>query len=200
MKRTRFGQYAAFVTLAVLAAVACITPSAHAAGGVGTIIDKVSFTWQDTGKDTTFMQDETDTTRTNWISTRSWDADALMHNGNAFLLPVYFFATGSAIPEATDTLYYTVEKRFTSATGRIVLTQNRSLAASAGACAIAETGTANNRVWVGYLTFDADAAQSNQTISWGDEFRLRVAGDQGGTSPRVSGLAGCIYFPKRIGL
>jgi hypothetical protein len=149
--------------------------------------------------DTTFLTDEADTLRTVGISTADWDWDTIARNAGQVATGgpaarVYFWSSTGTNNGATDSIYYTIEKSH----GRdSSFTYNGSLAAAVGSCAIADgTAGAAVNVWVGTLKADPDSPGIND-IWMAPYFRLKIAGDQSGTTPKVSGLRCVIVYPKR---
>ncbi|MEQ1833005.1 MAG: hypothetical protein ABL977_08105 [Candidatus Eisenbacteria bacterium] len=146
--------------------------------------------------DTTFMTDELDTTRTYPIDTSDWDWAALAGTATtsgANNAKIMFVSSTNTSNGVTDSLYYEVEK----GTGADSLySLNTTFSGAANRCAVNEAGTAMGNVWVGSLLVDVDTpAASNIWLC--PSFRLRVAGDVGGATPKVSGLKAYIIYPRR---
>ena len=150
--------------------------------------------------DTTFLQDEADTTRTVAVYTDDWDWGQIGHGGVATgtFVRVWFVATGSAIPETSDSLYFQIERGVVGvdAVTDSSFTISTTIASGAGQQAIAEGDRTGGRVWLGVLPVDPDTPGA--TNLWlVPKFRLRVCGDQSGAAPRISGLKCFISYPKR---
>lgn len=192
-------RFAAFGCITAALALLTLGAFSKQASAQTTRLGRIQLTFTDTNKDTTFQQDEVDTVRTQDIDTQDWDLAALMQTNGPYALPINFYSTSTAFPVNADTVYFTVEKRVGTikSTGAGIYTSNRSIVAAAGACAVSATGTQFERVYVGQLIWDSDAAPAANAIGYGDVFRLRIAGDQGGASPVIPGMAGQILYPKR---
>ena len=164
-------------------------------------------TWRDASAagglaDTTFLQDENDTTRTVAIMTDDWDWAAIgqAQGGvatGALAARVMFVAT-ALTNGVTDTIYFNVEK----GTGKdSIFTYSGTITAAVGSVALPEgnvssSATATSGVWTGMLVVDPDTPGA-ANIWMAPAIRLRVAGDQSGSSPKVSGLKAYIVYPKR---
>lgn len=146
--------------------------------------------------DTTFLTDEVDTTRTYPIDTYDWDWSAFQGGATTSGLSnvkVMFVSSTATSNGVTDSLYFTVEK----GTGQdSTYSLNTSFSGAAGGCAVNEAGTAMGNVWVGSLIVDTDSPSVNN-VWLVPSFRLRVGGDVGGTTPKVSGLKCYIIYPRR---
>lgn len=188
------------VTLALFALVltSAFATVAHA-GDV--LLGVKQLRWKEVGAtaltDTTFMTDEADTTRTEPIDTYDWDWDAILAGsltgGNA--VRVMFVSSTATNNGVTDSLYYTVEV----GSGRDTLySANTSFSGAVGGCALSAGGitSPNANVWVGQLLSDPDSFGANN-ISLIPSFRLRVGGDVGGTTPKISGLKCYVLYPQR---
>lgn len=188
------------VTLALFALVltSAFASLSHAAD---TILGVKQLRWKEVGAisltDTTFMTDETDTTRTEPIDTYDWDWDAILAGsltgGNA--VRVLFVSSTATNNGVTDSLYYTVEV----GSGRdSVYSANTTFTAAVGGTALSAGGitSPNGNVWSGQLLADPDSFGANN-ISLIPSFRLRVSGDVSGTTPKISGLKCYVLYPQR---
>lgn len=144
--------------------------------------------------DTTFQTDEADTVRTYPIDTYDWDWSMFSGGGAALAHAKIMFVSSTLTSNGvTDTLYFNVEK----GTGQdSVYAYNGSIAATLGYCAVAENATVMGNVWVGNLLVDTDTPGVNN-IWLTPSFRIRVAGDQSGSTPKISGLKAYIIYPRR---
>lgn len=194
------------LTLAVVAAATLggVVMNAHAGN---TVLGFKQLQWRDASApggvaDTTFLTDESDTTRTIAFDTSDWDWGALAaaQGGvatGAMAARVIFVAT-ALTNGVTDSIYFNVEK----GTGRdSIFTANTTIAAAVGSVALPEgtvssSATATSGTWTGVLMIDPDTPGASNV--WMAPFiRLRVAGDQSGSSPKNSGLKVYIAYPKR---
>lgn len=155
--------------------------------------------------DTTFLLTEVDTTRTVAVYTDDWDWAAIGQANSgvatgAIAARVFFVATGTAVPEESDTIYFQVERGVAGqdAVTDSLFMSNTSIVSGLGSQAIAAVGGLpwSPRVWTGVLVVDQEA--DGATNLWlAPKFRLRVAGDQSGAGARISGLKCFISYPKR---
>lgn len=167
--------------------------------------------WREPGillaRDTTFMTSEVDTTRTEWISTADWDWEAMFFSdlaANQGGAVVTFWSQNLTNNGVTDTLYYLVERGVRrrgddaiSADSVIAQFQGTS-AAALGNVALSNGASPNSNVWTGTLISDQDQVTQNGINIYGAEFiRLRVHGDQDGTTPKISQLRCRITYLKR---
>jgi hypothetical protein len=187
------------VVLAALAAL--VTLSAQAFAGPALVSKQVQ--WRDAAfanaqADTTFIQDESDTTRTVWIDTADWDWAALGANatsGGAINAKV-FLVSSTMRTAATDTVYFTVEKgSFGGSPSDTTYGFNGTIAAATGSICLAPNGTAAY-VLEGSLLIDVDTPSANN-VWLAPRFRLRFAGDQSGSSPVFGGAKCFVVYPKR---
>jgi len=148
--------------------------------------------------DTTYLTDENDSTRTVWIDTGDWDWSVLGANATssgAINAKVFFSTVGNSAT-ATDTIYFTIEKgQFGGSPADTTYGYNGTIAAAVGSQALAANGM-QGKVWEGALLVDVDTPSANN-IWLAPRFRLRVVGDQSGSSPVVPGLKCTIVYPKR---
>lgn len=183
----------ALVMLAALVAFAAFAPPLNASDAR---LRVKPLQWLEVGSivptDTTYLTDEADTTRTIPIQTDDWDWNAILASqltGGTSCARVMFSANlNNAV---TDTIYYTLEQ----GTGRdSAYTQNGTIVAAAGAVALSPTFS---NVWIGSLQIDPDSAPGVNNAWLCPSFRLRVAGDQSGTTPKISGLRVYVIYPQR---
>lgn len=168
--------------------------------------------WKEVGAiattDTTFLTDEADTVRTEAIDTSDWAWEALgpaLDAGGIGHALIQFIATG-ANNGVSDSLYFTIEKGagepngagaiFKSQNADTFFTANTTIAAAVGAVALAPSASPNNRVFEGALVADPDGIGVNN-LWLARKFRIRMAGDVSGTTPKLSGLVCVITYPKR---
>lgn len=161
--------------------------------------------WAD-GSLTTDLTDEVDTTRTSKITTRDWNWSAWVGKGEiaTAALPIakiVFQATTSNW--AGDSIYFAVEPSHDGGTSYAItpglLGGVVAQTAALGNCAVlipaAQVAPAQ---WIGYLVIDRDALPStpapNNNLNLVPDFRLKVYGDVGGTTPTYTGLT-CTIFP-----
>lgn len=150
-----------------------------------------------TAADTQFVTDEADSTRTDWIdtSTWAWDTYTIPGASSAAIIVANVEIACNTNNAAADTIYYMIEKR---AQGRGVApgraTQNSTMAAAAGSQALIVGGvSATQAMYRGVLLWDPDTPATINQLVPGDVFRLVVKGDQGGTTPKLSGTRVTIY-------
>lgn len=209
MNGTRRNWVAGAVLAALVTALSFST--AHAA----TLVSKV-VSWKEVGVlapiDTTFMTDETDTTRTVGIDTGDWDWNAILAQGSVAtgwpICTVNFVCT-RANNGVTDTLYYNPEwgtgsagdlrKAALGATLKPDTTYlfNGTIAAAKGSCAQSFIASPNVNVWTGVVMLDPDTQGANAASGPPSRFRLRVAGDQSGSTPKLSGLMCIITYLRK---
>lgn len=185
----------------VVAALTLSAPNAHAVQWV----EKQAF-WSSSTPDTTFIADESDSDFVN-VDTSDWfwpegnDAAASSPYVQAFVT----FVAQTSDTDA-DSIYFVPQIGVTSrnAAGALVTVwQNWAAGPTAAAGHVAVItqglgGTANVR-YDGVLLADADAMQTSLNCYGAVKLRLRVQGDQGGTTPKLSGVRCFIRYPKRSG-
>lgn len=143
-------------------------------------------------KDTAYVTDENDTTRTDVVSTADWAFEAVL-NGTAVVNVAYVTVTCRTNNGAADSVYYSIEKA-----NRGVIVRNRTLAAAAGTCALLQgDARATSAVYRGTLSWDPDSPETINLLGPGDDFRLVVQGDQGGTTPKMSQTRIFVTYPQR---
>lgn len=167
-----------------------------------------------TAKDTMYVTGKTDTARTTMIDLSDLDWDATLATGSVAtgypIANIYFVAT-RANNGVSDTLTFNVETYVPTIASTVCLSckpdtvfqYNPILASSTnsaiGSIAVAYGGGSlpNNNVFSGVLVaIPNTAAAANM---WGKrKFRLVIAGDVSGTTPKLSGVMGFItYLAKR---
>lgn len=147
-------------------------------------------------RDTAFITDENDTTRTAIIDTADWAWDALSGIGVA-AGPVniaYITIVARTNNGAADTLYFTTEKGHGS-----VLSRNRTLpvAAISASAVLQGDARADKAIYRGPIHWDTDGTMIVNQLSPGEDFRLVVQGDQSGTTPKLSQCRLYITYPMR---
>jgi hypothetical protein len=193
MKLNRLALFSLLVVVVLTSAFASVASAGDA------LLGKKLLRWEVSAgvyADTTFLTDESDTTRTEGIDTSDWDWDAIaagqLTGGNTAARVVFESDLNNGV---SDTLYYTVElggyKGF-GYNGSIVTTYGNSAVAAGGT---AHAGAGVN-VWTGALLADTDSYLL-QNIWMIPSFRLRVVGDQSGTTPKISGLKCYVLYPQR---
>jgi hypothetical protein len=190
--------FSAFLAVLVGATLAISTP-AHAIEW-----NEIHPFWT-TGLDTTFVTDESDSDFV-VINTADWDWPAA--NPASGILPyVQAFVTFTAQTSnaAGDSIYYVVQRgvpTYTAAGIPITIWENwpAGPTSAAGNVAVVDQGfggTSNVR-YSGVLLADADALPTAINCYGAGLIRLRVQGDQGGTTPKLSGVRCFIRYPKRL--
>jgi hypothetical protein len=195
MKLNRLALFSLLVAVVLTSVLASFASAGDALLGVKQL------RWKEVGAivytDTTFMTDEADTTRTEPIDTYDWDWDAIASGAltGGHGVRVFFVSSTTTNNGVTDSLYYTVEV----GTGRdTIYAANTSFSGAVGGCALAAGGitSPNSHVWSGQLLSDPDSFSANN-VYLVPSFRLRVGGDVGGSTPKVSGLKCYITYPQR---
>jgi len=172
---------------------------AHPASANGLGFKTIAGTWS-TGLDTTFVADESDS---DFVTFDLSDMDWMPFSAgtNVYEAAIVTF-TANVSNAAGDSIYWVVQ-RGTSYYNQVSSTTVTAWenwpagpTSAAGNVAIVDQGfggTANVR-YVGVLLADPDAAASAINI-WGAKMiRLRVQGDQGGTTPKLSGVRCSIRY------
>lgn len=165
------------------------------------ILGVTQLRWKEVGAivytDTTYLTDEADTTRTEPLDTSDWDWNSIatgqLTGGHG--VRVFFVSSTATNNGVSDSLYFTVEV----GTGRdTIYAANTSFSGAVGGCALAAGGitSPNSHVWSGQLLCDPDSFLANN-VYLVPSFRLRVGGDVGGTTPKISGLKCYVTYPKR---
>lgn len=189
--------------LSLLAVVLLTSAFASLAQAGDAVLNSKQVQWVEPGAtsaiDTTFITDENDTCRTVAISTQDWDWDALAHNtfsAGTSGARVYFVATGGAINGVSDTLNYQIEINVGGVwqinPGLTTATVYNSAVCPAGATNIGNT----TGIFSGMLPLDPDTFVLGN-LWYVPEFRLRVAGDQSGSTPKISGVKCFVVYPQR---
>jgi hypothetical protein len=208
MKRT--GGWVGLVLAAIFAVI--LTSSAHASGSDVQWesvhlkwATKTSTVFTGTSADSQFITDENDTTRTVAfdMSIIAWDAFAGEGVAAGPINVAYLTFSAAVTNGAADTIYYSVEKRAQvgAGAGTSIWTRNRTLAATISASAVIDgmmpvgTGAA---IFQGVLQWDPDGSTLINQVKPGDVIRLVVQGDQGGTTPKLSGVRCKISYPRRV--
>jgi hypothetical protein len=155
--------------------------------------DKTGTAFTGSAKDTVFITDENDTTRTDILSTADWAWDALdLGVATAITNVATLTLTCNVNNGAADTIYASIEK----CNGKCI--RNRTLSAATGACLVLQgDARADKALYRGVLQYDPDAPAAVNVIQPGDDFRLVVQGDQGGTTPKLSQCRIYVTYPKR---
>jgi hypothetical protein len=162
--------------------------------------------------DTTFLTDEADTTRTGWIDTDDFDWPAILAQGSVAtgypLCTVNFICT-RANNGVTDSIYFNPEWGVANAKVRsqsalantlkpdTFFVSSTTIAAAKGTCAQSFIASPNYNVWTGVVMYIPTTQVLNTAGAVIPRFRLRVAGDQSGTTPKLSGLFCIITYLKR---
>ena len=189
-----------FKLLSCVAALTIITLSAVSvsnAAGTDIVWKTKQILWSSTTADSQLIQtigDETDTTRTQAISTGDWAWDAFVSGpatGTLFGARLTFI--GLTNNAAAESLYYVPEFGINGKWSRF-----NGLSGAAGVCAtsVGLFGI-TNPIYHGNLIVDPDAAPSATNIWLAPNFRLVVAGDVGGTTPSVSSCKIYLTYPTR---
>jgi L-lactate utilization protein LutC len=199
----------------LFAALTVLALFATSAFAFGSYIHHKDVKWREVGiaaaRDTTFMTDEADTTRTEWISTADWDWEAMIGSGVAASQGgpvVKFWSANLTNNGVTDTLYYTVERGIkrgniegVGAGDTVIAVPQTTITAGTFLVAISSITSPNNNVWEGTLNLDVDAQPSPAThvgnIYLAEYIRFRVSGDVSGTTPKISQLRCRISYLKR---
>lgn len=206
----RMGRVVGSALLATLvAAVLIVAPVAAQSEWMrlpGKWSDKTGTAFTGSAKDTTFITDENDSTRTDEIDTATWDWNAFHIAGasSGAIVVAHVEIAANLSNGAADTTYFTIEKKSQArnlSTGAAMAgkwTYNATMAAAAGACAVLQgVAQAGQALYRGVLLYDPDTQPALNTINPGDIFRLVVKGDQGGTTPKLSGCRITITAPIR---
>ena len=163
---------------------------------------KKQLKWAGATPDSTYLTDEADTTRTLAIETTDWDWSAMAAVTSTPLTGfvgahIMFVATASN--QAADSIYYYVEHG--DGDGRFQTVAHLSAVGALGNCAVVlNPATIPGRIFLGALIADTDAVPALASNVWlSPQFRLQVFGDQGGTTPILSGLRAYIIYPRRSG-
>lgn len=198
-----------FAVLFCTLAVVLVSAFASLASADDAIMNVKRLRWKEVGSivytDTTFITDESDTIRTEPIDTSDWDWDMIAHSqltGGASAARVFFVSSTATNNGVTDSLNYTVEigtgrdTLYAYAAGVPALTTAHAFGNFALAAGGIIGGGANSNVWSGPLVADPDGATA-PNIWLAPSFRLRVAGDLSGSSPKVSGVKCYVVYPQR---
>jgi hypothetical protein len=158
--------------------------------------------WNEATTDTVFVTDEADTQRTVTLNTGDWDWPELSHQATA-AIPVAFVTFTAQVGNAvSDTLRYLVETCDTPVGSTEVWSYfvGGSLAATdaLGNVAVLQgsISTTSSLAFKGALVIDPDASggPSPTNIYGAGKIRLRVIGDQSGTTPKLSGVKCSIRY------
>jgi len=206
------GRALGVVLILALAMSAVLSTSARA----GTLFSKV-VKWKEVGVvasvDTTFMTDEADTTRTEWIDTSDWDWDSILRQGSVatgYPIARVTFVASRATNGVTDTLNFLPEFAASNSTIRsqstlantlkpdTMFTHNGTIVATVGSVAVATFQT--DPVWQGIIWADPDTPEyTTKAGILAPRLRLRVCGDVSGTTPKLSGLFCIITYIRKDG-
>lgn len=206
----------AVLTVLALAIAGTLLQPIRAEAGDGVVTSKI-VRWKEVGAivltDTTFMTDETDTTRTEWISTDDWDWPAILAQGSVatgYAAARITFVASRATNGVTDTINFLPEfaaggpdlRRQSTVANNLkpdtMFTHNGTIVATVGSVAVANFQT--DPVWQGILWVDPDTPEYTTKAAWlAPKFRLRVCGDVSGSTPKLSGLFCIISYLKRAG-
>lgn len=168
-------------------------------GGGGTAVGGV-------GKDTLFITDEADTQRSVVINCSDWAWEEIANTkntGGTAQIAAHIQLTASTWNGAADTLYALIE--FCGPRGCAVAAGNvQTQAGFAGAhtLRLPTAGTFSDTYvqFQGVIHADADAATAIGQVPYlQPAFRIKIAGDVGGTTPKLSGCRLYLTYPKRIG-
>lgn len=173
--------------LVVLAAVTAMTWSADRAEAARWVTKPVLWAG---GADTTFIEGLADTIRSQPIDISDWDFLSQTGTTAAHIGSVALVVTGASDGQ-TDTLYYAVEKSWDGANwtqaGFSTGAGNQALPQGGGLSAVVPA------VYAGVLTFDWDTAANLTPVP--KMIRLKVGGDQSGTTPANSRVRLYITYP-----
>lgn len=203
MKLNRLALFALLAVVVLTSAFAAVAQSGDA------VLAVKALRWKEVGSivytDTTFLEDENDTIRTEPIDTSDWDWDAIAHSqltGGVSAARVFFVSTTGTNNGVSDSLNYTVEigtardTMYAYAAGVPSLAGAHALGNFALAAGGILGGGAKSNVWAGPIIADPDGA-TGPNVWLAPAFRLRVAGDLSGSSPKISGLKCYVVYPQR---
>lgn len=194
-----------FCVLGILAAVLAVsTWSATPAEAVKW--ETVQLNWSGSTSDTLFITDEADTQRTVALSTANWDWPSVSGPATAPLVVARVTFVAQVSNAVSDTLRYVVEYSNTAAGKPEVWSYlvGGSLGATdaLGNVALLQNSisTTANSVFEGAILADPDAsvALGALNVYGATRLRLRVIGDQSGSTPKLSGVRCYISYAKRI--
>ena len=166
-------------------------PLGWASYGAGTAATGDSIRWQHIG-------DESDSTRTAFVSTDSWAWDAISGIGTvAGPVGIAYVTCGcqtNNLAVGNDSLHMAVEKR--APNGKV--SYNATMTAAVGTVLTLQGApSANGAVWRGQLQYDNDSVETLNLIGPGNEFRLVIKGDQGSTTPAQGKCSLWLTYPSR---
>ena len=158
--------------------------------------------WATSTPDTTFITDEGDSDFVE-IQTGDWfwpvPGDAAASSPFVCAHLTFTVQTSNV---AADTIYYVPQIGVPLRPGSTtVLWQNwpAGPTAAAGNCAVVQQGFGgtSNVLYTGVLLADADAIMSALNVYGAKRLRLRVQGDQGGSTPKLSGVRVMVRYPQK---
>lgn len=176
--------------LVVLAAVTAMTWSADRVNAARFVTKPVLWAG---GVDTTFIEDENDTIRTQAIDLSDWDFSMPGTSVEMYYGSVAFVVSG-ANDGVADSIYYVVEKTWDGTNW----TQG-ALTAAAGGCAVPQGGVGATvpATFAGAIVIELDELGGvNVGGLVPKAIRFKVAGDQSGSNPALSRVRMYITYPS----